>query len=235
MKKFMWYLGFCAFVALSYSIFWFCSDETVVWLTDEDHLYEALQAAFWFFAAIGFFVCYWRGKNVFFLLLGLLFIFGAGEEISWGQRIFNIQTPEVLEKVNYQQETNIHNLAVFNRLDEAGMNKKGLAVFLSFDRLFSLFWFSYCFLVPILSKGLKPIGRFTERIRLPMVPIELGVFFPLNYFVYKYVEVMLRARSAPFHQPSTEVKEFVFAALFLLISLYFVFGNKNRPARTIRA
>lgn len=33
-----------------------------------------------------------------------------GEEISWGQRIFGWSTPEGWEKVNLQQETNLHNL-----------------------------------------------------------------------------------------------------------------------------
>ncbi len=31
------------------------------------------------------------------------------EEISWGQRIFGWSTPLILEKVNYQNEINIHN------------------------------------------------------------------------------------------------------------------------------
>ena len=40
--------------------------------------------------------------------LGSLFI--AMEEISWGQRVFSWETPAVWEEVNYQGETNIHNL-----------------------------------------------------------------------------------------------------------------------------
>jgi hypothetical protein len=40
-----------------------------------------------------------------------LFLFVCGqEEISWGQRIFNFETPEGLANINYQHEFNLHNL-----------------------------------------------------------------------------------------------------------------------------
>ncbi len=45
-------------------------------------------------------------------------IFTAGEEISWGQRIFGWMTPGALDDINNQGETNIHNigslLKIFN-------------------------------------------------------------------------------------------------------------------------
>lgn len=44
-----------------------------------------------------------------FLFAAIGFLFIAGEEISWGQRIFNIPTPEEYAKVNIQQELTIHN------------------------------------------------------------------------------------------------------------------------------
>ena len=50
----------------------------------------------------------WRIGFYSFLLLGLFFAFG--EEISWGQRIFNTQTPDFFEENNLQKETNLHNL-----------------------------------------------------------------------------------------------------------------------------
>jgi hypothetical protein len=42
--------------------------------------------------------------------LAVLSLLAAGEEISWGQRIFGFQTSEAMKKINYQQETNLHNL-----------------------------------------------------------------------------------------------------------------------------
>lgn len=40
-----------------------------------------------------------------------MFVFVAGEEISWGQRIFGINTPDVLNQINEQRELTLHNIA----------------------------------------------------------------------------------------------------------------------------
>jgi hypothetical protein len=45
-------------------------------------------------------------------LLGLVFFFGAGEEISWGQRIFDTQSSEFFQQHNAQGETNLHNMVI---------------------------------------------------------------------------------------------------------------------------
>lgn len=45
----------------------------------------------------------------FFIILTLICIFIAGEEISWGQRLFGWETPAGIASWNNQQETNIHN------------------------------------------------------------------------------------------------------------------------------
>ena len=51
----------------------------------------------------------WRGKAVL-AFVALLALFGAGEEISWGQRLFDIETPAALKERNAQEELNLHNL-----------------------------------------------------------------------------------------------------------------------------
>ncbi len=51
-------------------------------------------------------------STVFFLLaIGLVFV--AFEEISWGQRLFGVETPEVIKEVNHQNELTVHNLEIF--------------------------------------------------------------------------------------------------------------------------
>jgi hypothetical protein len=47
------------------------------------------------------------------LLLAFLFLFGAMEEISWGQRIMGIESPEWFLKHNRQGEINVHNLMIY--------------------------------------------------------------------------------------------------------------------------
>jgi len=45
------------------------------------------------------------------VLLALVTLLLAGEELSWGQRIFEWATPAAFAKINAQGETNLHNLA----------------------------------------------------------------------------------------------------------------------------
>lgn len=53
----------------------------------------------------------WCRIYLYFLALILLLV--AFEEISWGQRIFEITTPEILKEVNYQNEITMHNVFSF--------------------------------------------------------------------------------------------------------------------------
>ena len=50
--------------------------------------------------------------SVTWSVLAFLFFFAAGEEISWGQRIFNIASSDYFLEKNLQQEINLHNLVV---------------------------------------------------------------------------------------------------------------------------
>ncbi|MFC1864154.1 hypothetical protein ACFL1Z_09420 [Thermodesulfobacteriota bacterium] len=53
-------------------------------------------------------------KYGFFALFALTLVV-AFEEISWGQRIFNIRTPDAIKTLNIQNEINFHNLVFFHR------------------------------------------------------------------------------------------------------------------------
>lgn len=44
------------------------------------------------------------------IIIALMFVVFAGEEISWGQRIFDFETGEFMTQNNWQNETNLHNL-----------------------------------------------------------------------------------------------------------------------------
>lgn len=86
----------------------------------EDGLLENLQTILYFFGSIFAFLTAIkllinRKKFIgfFFTCLAFLMFFIAGEEISWGQRIFNLQTPQDLENINLQHEITIHNIGIF--------------------------------------------------------------------------------------------------------------------------
>ncbi len=51
-----------------------------------------------------------------FFSLGLFCFFVAGEELSWGQRLFAFQPPEIFLENNFQQEANLHNFLTHKEL-----------------------------------------------------------------------------------------------------------------------
>jgi len=86
----------------------------------EDSLFETLTAAALFVSGVLLFlVVFYVRKDtqtpqktvtiVIFLFLCLVVFIAAGEEISWGQRIFTWETPRFFRGRNIQDETNLHN------------------------------------------------------------------------------------------------------------------------------
>lgn len=51
----------------------------------------------------------WLSWWILVVILGCVYF--AGEEVSWGQHFFGWQTPDSLERLNDQQETNLHNIS----------------------------------------------------------------------------------------------------------------------------
>jgi hypothetical protein len=86
-------------------------------ITREDSVTESLSAVFYLTAAALFFVLWVKlgFRNIFVLGYALLFLVVGGEEISWGQRIIGIQTPDSLAEVNVQRELNLHNIDGINQ------------------------------------------------------------------------------------------------------------------------
>ncbi len=87
-------------------------------LVEEGSLVEWLSFLFLLLSAI---VLFRTGKhninklaNKYALSLGGLMFILSMEEVSWGQMIFNWQTPEFFDNFNAQQETNIHNLILLS-------------------------------------------------------------------------------------------------------------------------
>lgn len=86
-------------------------------IVKEDHLIENLE--FWVLFLGSMLIIFKTIKtkktrpiflNLFFIFLALILFFLAGEEISWGQRVFNLTTPEKLAQINRQNEITLHNI-----------------------------------------------------------------------------------------------------------------------------
>jgi hypothetical protein len=67
-----------------------------------------------------------RGLAALYLAFGLGCFAIAGEEISWGQRLFDVDTPPALARVNTQEETTIHNISALRVTVHVGYILLGL-------------------------------------------------------------------------------------------------------------
>ena len=99
-----------------------------------------------------------RAAKRVWLFLGFLFLFGAMEEISWGQRILGIQSPEWFLKHNRQGETNIHNLIVL------GVNINRLI----FGKILAILLTIYLLFVPLLYRRNERLRGFVNSWRIPV-------------------------------------------------------------------
>ncbi len=151
-----------------------------------------------------------REKSIFFiltnLLLGLLLFVASGEEISWGQRIFGVETPEYFKENNLQGETNLHNLEIngvkINQLVFSFFLIGALAI--------------YLLIIPILYKAKNWMKSFVNSWGIPVAQ---------GYQVIAFLLVFLLTSIIP-NGKRAELLECGAALLFFLIIRYPV----NRPA-----
>ena len=116
------------------------------------------------------------------MLFSLIFFLAAGEEISWGQRIFNWESNEFFLQFNAQEETNFHNLTV----NGIKINQ------LIFGLGFSIILLTYLLILTPLYNNKPKFRTFMDSWGIPM-PKHYQV---LGYFVVAIaVEVIIKAFS----------------------------------------
>ena len=209
-------------------------------LTREDGLFEYSTAIFFLVASIVALTLFAKStsgnnlfffktrRNIFYVLLAFLFFFGAGEELSWGQRIVGFDTPESIRARNIQEELNIHNLEFLDRRGAAAANDSTLLVFRTVDRMFWMFWFTYCFLIPTISQVIEPVAALMRRANVPLAPVWLGVLFPINYLCAFFLLRLVDLGMQPDDLGVNEIKEFIFSALFLALVCYWTLDKRSR-------
>jgi hypothetical protein len=150
-------------------------------LGKEDGLFEYLTAFFYATGAVLVFIAFLKTKNIFLLLLALVLFFGTGEEISWGQRIFDFATPANIKKINVQGEFNIHNSEIFNRKKMDGTLTTGWRRLMSMDLLFKIFTILIGVIIPLMDNHLHLAAKFFKKIKAPIPTFSIGIFFLLNW------------------------------------------------------
>ncbi len=130
----------------------------------------------------------------------VIFIFGAGEEISWGQRIFNIESSDFFLENNAQSETNLHNLVVGGKK----LNK------IIFSQLLTLVLVLYLLVIPLLYRRKNWVKNLMNTFAVPMVKWHHTLAFLLVTLL-----VVINPSDRKW-----ELYEFAFGIIFFLIFLY---------------
>lgn len=232
-----------AFLLLSYLFICSLDEEKAFRLSVEDGIIEYLSGLFFFLASLVSFYHFAvvrssenstfvrSGRNYLILLLGLFFLFCAGEEVSWGQRVLGIETPEFMEEENAQKEFNFHNLYMFQGTDKNLNLKTGIKYWFTGHKLFAYFWITYCLLIPLAAAFVTKVRDFLKRIFFPVMPVWLGALFLVNHLASKVCEGM---NMFSWPTPIVETKETLFAFLFLISAICIYVDHKDMAIKEIR-
>lgn len=223
-KFLKWYiLASIVAIIASYSVYAFFSVETVARMGSEDRLFEWLTALCFLFTSVLFGLLFIRRRNIFFIVFSIVFFFGFGEEISWGQRIIGFKTPDAIHMHNVQREFNLHNIELLNRENKQGEAKTGLSRLLEVNLIFKVFTIILAFLLPIAVFHSRAAARMSRAVAIPVPPATIAVFFAVNWIAFKLVldYFLPSGKIFQYYDTDTEIFEFVSAFIILAISIYF--------------
>jgi len=131
------------------------------------------------------------------LAMAVVFFFGAGEEISWGQRIFNLESSQYFIENNAQGETNLHNMVV----GETKINK------LIFSQLLTFVLVIYLIITPFLYRKLDWVKNLANKFAVPIVQWHHTIAFLFGTGLLLFITSTRK----------WEIYEFAFSVIFLLI------------------
>ena len=103
------------------------------------------------------------------VLIFIVFFFVAGEELSWGQRLFNIESSEYFKEHNAQEELNLHNLTI----GEVKINK------LIFGVLLTTAILVYIVLIPLLYHKVEKIRSLIDSWFIPVPRLRQSISYLL--------------------------------------------------------
>lgn len=180
---------------------WFASVYTV-----EDGFLEMQQAVYLLLVSV---LCLWRffklkdGKSKIFKfsLLGFsaLFFFGFGEEIAWGQRIFDVVAPDFFQQYNTQSDITLHNL----KFGDFKVNK------VIFGLIAGIISGVYVLILPVLYRTIGFVQYIIDDFAVPVPKLTHTLFFLAMYILFSMID----------HGKKGEVIELVSCGMFFVIFL----------------
>jgi len=191
------------------------------WISREDGLLEMGTFAALIAGAGLFLVRAWSLRNErpkrfvsMLIIAAVVLVFGAGEEISWGQRIFGIETPEYFRAHNAQSETNFHNLVIA----DVGINK------LIFGKLLAVGLICYLIVLPLINYRSKRIAKLINRFAVPV---------PRFHHTLAILAIVVIVETSPVRKRG-EINEYALSSIAFLILLnpanrsIFLLGGRSR-------
>jgi hypothetical protein len=154
-------------------LFVFINKNVIVSLAREDWILQNATAGFYLLAAVFNILILGRIKKspllrIHLLVLSLLFFVVGMEEISWGQRLFDIETPEALQQINIQNELTLHNIWSISLTTFP-------ALFVTTTLL--------CFF-PLLNRYSPRARRYLSAIQFPVAAFEFAILYIAMVIVY---------------------------------------------------
>ena len=185
-----------------------------IWLTYEDLFGEWWQ--FYLFAIaliVSARLALCRSEfALFFSLLALACLYVCGEEISWGQRLFNLETPQFFQQHNLQQETNLHNFIT-------GPYDTGLKR--AIETILAISLISFGAIYPQKWTNAWQFVRVLKRF-IPPAPIQLWPFFCAG--------ALLELRLLHFNE--AELAEILIALALALYAQHYWLSHKQQQIKT---
>lgn len=199
-------IGAALLIFITYGIYlrYFVGSEAFQEYAREDGPVECTTAFFLFFSSL---VCVYRlfqyrkmKKRLWLLtwvVLAILFFFGAGDEISWGQRIFGIESGDFFLKHNKQAETNLHNLVI-----------KGHSLnVIIFSRLLFAVLIIYFFLSRLMVWKIPFIRNLVYKFQVPLPKMQHIIIMAVATVMVLSIQLIR----------DSELHELTFALVFFLI------------------
>ncbi|NND33087.1 MAG: hypothetical protein HKN76_10890 [Saprospiraceae bacterium] len=217
------------FIVLSYSVYLFLDDSTVANLGKEDHFFEYLTASLFLATSLIFLLLYLQKRKLTLAIFTLAMFVGAGEEISWGQRILNFETPEKLKTVNVQNEFNLHNIYIFNGTDLEDNMKQGLDRMLQIDFLFRIFILVFGIALPIGVYHFAPISELAQKLKIPVPPVTIGIFFLVNWLTFRILlsYILPTGKDYQYYDTIAELFECGSSYILFIVAIYFLRNRRQ--------
>ncbi len=185
-------------------------------LMAEDSVIEYLTSGFYFLSfviAITIFLSFWKLAMkpiaILYFLLSLAMFFIFGEEISWGQRIFNLESPEYFMENNRQKELTVHNLYPIQYLLHS--------IYILIGAFGAFLWIAVFFI---------------KQLRSTLIPYLIPNWYLMTYFLpvvlfYTYYDYIMETNNfLDFTHREQEPSEFFLSIGFFLFILINRFRQK---------